>query len=437
MAILTKDQIKQAIDGRPEGVSPEEVIAALAETHTLEAYPVSRHLRTKKEYLRKRQEILAGKAAADAESLGAQADAARGVLETIPQVSGALGGLAGTGVGASSLGAGLGGAAGETLVQGAKYLAGEGFDTKAITRQAAFQAGGAALGAGLAKGAGYAARTAMRLALKSTPEVAETAIRQGITANSRGLDKLLGQLKERGEWVKRLADQATRSGQKFQRADIVKEVARRTLDDVAKTPDPNAALNWVRGKAASVLKSPNGSMWSPNQVVLFKRSAEQAASKFYKLKDQLAPNPINAVSELWEKHFADVSREMLETLPQRARTAWSNGVELSIPDLQRESSDLIRVKEALFPIARRGRQFAERAAAPAIRTAVGGAIGTLAPGNDYQNAAIGALGGAALGSPTSLSLIGRGLTGANPLLASLLPQLFRAGGGAVAQPGGE
>lgn len=371
MANLSKDQIKQIIAGRPKGSSPEGIIATLREQgHTLEAYPVQSHLRAN----RKRQEILAGRAQAEAESQQAGADAWRGVVDTIPEVGSTLGSLAGP------RGAAIGAGAGEALRQGALSAVGEGFDKAAIGKRAGFAyAGGKAgqlLGKGLGKVGGVITGSLRRKAVEKAAEEYAAATTAGVTVPTSDLTNGLARLTQR----------AGAAGQ-------------REVDHVLE-----AARNFMVNKPTEL---------TPIELHEIRQVHDEIAKPYYnKLGKLLKPDdPAIAARVTFAKQVADNARDALRRLVPNATK------------YEAQASRAIGARK-LIPTATPG-----SLGSAAARTGVGAAVGGMLGG--AHGAGVGGLSAALLTQPQVIMALGKLLE--NPALTPLLSQAGRQAGTTFSQ----
>lgn len=347
--------------------------------------PAAKHVRTPEEHRRRRLEIMAGRAQAEAEAAGFQGQAARGLLETVPQVAGAVGGLLGP------VGAGAGGALGETLVQTGKGLAGEGFDVGAIGKEAAAQAAGAGIGWGLGKVLG----------------------RVGGTITGRVL-------RNRAAATRALYSEATKSGKRFDPLLLLEGVPK-LLEDEAVAGIPEAVRNaagaikpWgIRKIAEDFMRNKLGRELTPLHLQRIKQIADEIADPIFEAaRKRIAPPTAAQMKRAtFFKMVADNARNALREIPGAEK-------------LERATAAAIRQRR-LVPIPPRGAPAS--VGQLATRTGLAGAgagIGAMAGG--LPGAAMGAIGGGLLQIPAVMNALGAALD--NPFTRQLLLQTGRAAG---------
>lgn len=126
----------------------------------------------------------------------------------------------------------------------------------------------------------------------------------------------------------------------------------------------------------------------------------------------------------WYKAMADEAQKVLEnTTPPMLDPA--TGKLMTLAESNAQTGELIALKKVIAPDARKdvgiGAKMVSAATSPLARTVAGASAGAAVPGNRVKHAAV----GAALGNPTSLSLLALGL--ANPRILTLLKNIPQLG----------
>lgn len=286
-------------------------------------------------------------------------------------------------------------------------------DLPEVGRQANKQAQLQGVGGLIGEGAIRAASPLMQLALKNGPEVAQTAIREGIKVGKAGLNKLETKLGQYGAVTNRIATQASlKSGRAFVVPDMVKDAAAEIWPKVATS---------MTGEEREALRVTIQKFMQENPIAKvtalklhkLKQTADTAARAIYNLPIGVKATPAQEAVAGFYKAFADRARATLNTAVQ--------GYEES----NAPTEALIKLKDALAPLTKKEMTAAARALHavmhPLGRGAVGAAVGAALPGDKAQNALAGAGTAALLGSPTSLSTGALALT--NPLLQLILGRI--------------
>lgn len=348
----------------------------------------------------------------------------------LPAAGGLVGGLVG-GAGGTVFGLGFGGvpgAIGGAAVGGAGGEAAKqlvqramGLEAPETAGQAALQIGQEGATQGVLEGGGRAVsglvqiggRPLMQWAIKSTPEVARVAVREGILGTRKGLRKVLAKIGESADNTRVIIARATRRGSTYQSADIVTEVARRMMPDIAGQPLVSPDLRKLQAMSRMFLRDHPG-LVPATMLQKIKQSADDLAAPIYATIAR--KEPITASQRLaarWYKELADHARELLEAIP---------GVQQS----NARTAELIGVKEALEPVVRKGPGLGARIAGRAAGPAIGATVGAAIPGSAAERTKRG-LEGAVVGglatSPAFLSYLALGAN--NPLLLTLLTQAPR------------
>ncbi len=421
MATLNKARIKSIIAAAPPGTNPAGIIAELrAQGHTLEGYPGGQE---------SPQEPVSAPAS------GSGRNAVVGALPGVGAFAGGLlgagvGGLAGTPadvvlgpfgtVGGATLGgirgAASGGAGGEALAQ---LISGESVRTspgKAAAKiagegavQGAMQGGGALVG----KGAGMIAKPVMAAALRSTPEVAKVAIREGITATQRGFNKLVGKITQSAASTSRLIRQATARGHLFSQTDIAQNVFKRIIPEIEGQAHVAPDTKKLVQMTDQFLRDHPGPM-TPAVLHKIKQSSDAIAKPIYRKIDMREPvTADDLLSARWHKAMADHARDLLHGIDQTVHPV-SGNLTSKIAQSDAYTSELIKLRKVLFPVTKKGQSVAsravERGASPyghlvgrGLAVGAGATVGGMAPSHRAEGAVGGAIAGAALSSPAMLS----------------------------------
>lgn len=322
-----------------------------------------------KSYAQKRREILAGKAAAEAEAYQAQADAVRGVVNTLPEVGGTLGSLAGP------VGAGIGAGLGQTGVEIAKAGVGEGFDPGAIGKRAGFALAGGAIGQGagklLGKAGGIVTGTLRRKAVEKAANEYATATQMGVTTPTISLT----------QGIPKLLQRAGAAGQ-------------REVDHIL-----TEYRNFMSNK---------GSDLTPNDLHQIRQVMDDIAKPFYNATGKFKPPPEPAVAAQvrFAKQVADNAREELRRLVPSATK------------YERQASRYITAAK-FIPVGNPG-----SIGHLGARTAVAGTLGAMGGGVPGGIAAT--MGTALLAQPQVAMLLGKLLE--SPALGTVLSQAGRVAG---------
>ena len=349
-------------------------------------------------------------------------------------IGGAIGGLAGKPIGALAGGlgaypggiggAGLLGSAGEGIEQ---LVRGESLDPGQIGQAGAEQAAYETAGGLVAKGAKLGGKFGINLALKFTPEIAQTAIKEGITATGMGLKKLSGLASGAANAERKIVSAA--AGQGVGWRDPV-ALGREALGDVlkqlegapAKERDKAVDLfeGWLRDKPRDMhpLNLLKQRQYYDN------KSASFRAAKNIKLKVE------KDVEDLWHEAIGNRARRALqEDIPAIV----DPGAYQKLTGRPTIPSELQKLMAVVEPLVKRGGTFAGRAtkrlAVPAGGAAIGGTAAALAGKDPRVGAFEGVLAGLALDPAVSSTL---GILAQSPLLQLLLSQVPR-GVGALAQ----
>lgn len=354
-----------------------------------------------------------------------------------------------------TLGAGAAGAGGEAMRQmidaalgiqtpdGGKKLLG------AAGEQAAYSLGGELLGQGV-KAVG---KPLMGAALRMTPEVAQTAIAEGITATKAGLQKTLAKLGEYGARTTHFITTMQRNGVKFDPTELLDragqtlgpmvnenvtgeapEIMGKFQDFATKFMRQFGALpaKEVRPGAGTSGLRPLGSM-TPMMLQRFKQQAQEIASPIFEaMNNKETAHLVTAQDKTkahWFKAMADAAQQMLEEkAPEMVNPA--TGLPMTLAESNAQTGRLIELKNALAP--KKSVGLAARVAGRSVGPAAGAAIGATRPGNRYQNALEGAAIGGAFTSPEVLSWLA--LRSQSPLLNLGVRSLPYAGSAIMTEP---
>lgn len=422
MAQLSKQDVLGIIAKAPEGTSAAGIVAALREQgHTLEGFGdttsvVRAHTRERKP---------------------GRPD--RGLA----RAAGGFGGeVIGGSFGQPQLGAGAGGALAEMAAQSGEMglpmgtLGAPGvYNPQAVLEAANEQMlssfGGRAL-AGSVKGLG---KLGTRMALKVTPEVAVTAIREGITATTQGLEKLNKLVNKAKVAEDKIVKAASGQGQGW----VDTQAFARDLFDRAKGKvqgGGQVAIGELHKMQDDFLKRYPYDKLSPAQLLDIRRYWDNVSRGTKAMVKAGQKTSVDA-SKVWADNVSNHAREVLRTVvPEIA----DPGAYQKIMGRPVTPGELQGVKDSLLPIVKKGSSLLSKLGSPLVQqsgrtaglSAAGAAAGAAVPGDRGRNAWEGALAGAALSHPAILSTLSLYLQ--NPALAQALQQAPRAIGGLM---GGE
>lgn len=256
-------------------------------------------------------------------------------------------------------------------------------------------------------------------ALKTVPEVAQTAIREGITATKGGLVKLTGRWAAITKAERGMATRAGISGIRVPATNIANDA----YDDVQR--QIRGAEPALHRKLQSLYDDyiKRGDM-TPTAVLNSRKWSDRVAASQYALREG-GKRGAAGLREMWSEAVGNATRQHLRT----AVPAINNPDEyLRLAGSRTLPSEITRLKSVVEPIVKRApsgtRKFLERG----IPLATGAGIGAyLSPGDRFKGSMTGAAmaaGGAASVTPQALSRIG--IAGArNPLLTHMLLNLPR------------
>lgn len=348
-------------------------------------------------------------------TIGTMAGVPIGAALGIP--AGGVGAIPG-GMAGRTVGGGLGGAAGEVAKE---LMLGQRLNPRSIGKQAALGGGLSVLGEAAPAVLGPAAKGIMSIALKSTPEVAQTAIREGITATKAGFKKLLDLIGKAGAAERTIVRAAAGRGAGFAPAQDLADAAwKRSVDKlVGGTGDDWSRVavlrdKFIRDNARDV--SPVSLLEKRKYYDTVSRSAQNAQARGGRLK--LDP------ADVWNQAMGDEIRTHLrQNIPAISDpTAYQRLMGRPV-----NPSELQQLRDVLLPASTRGGFSAGRVGRSAATMAVGGALGgtavSMLPAHNRYVTAAGTAGGLLAGSPAAMSMLA--LAGANPMLQGLLQLMPR------------
>lgn len=344
-------------------------------------------------------------------------------LHYLPAVGGIVGGIVGGGAGAAAGGIGafpgavggaaLGGAGGEAMRQNIGRMMGVAAPETpqealgAIGQEGAWQGVNEATGIGLAKGAGMVAKPLMQAALKATPEVAQTALREGVLATRGGLKAVEQKLGQLGERTKMMIRQNRASFDPATFLAGAEQSLAKTLRENA-TPDAVMDFNTFKRMSSRFLQV-NQRPLSALALQKLKQDADNIAKPLWNTIAKGEPlSPVKMAKARWYKAVADHARRELENTTPNALLAGRN---TSLREANKETSEVIGLKDALGKRVRRGTGIGARLAGHSVGATVGGTAGYFASGHNPLGAGTGALLGLGATSPEALSLLARTLDG--------------------------
>lgn len=414
MANLSKQQVKDIIAKAPAGTSPAGIVASLrAKGHTLEGFD-----------------------AAPAAPAGRQRDWTDTALDLLPGAGGLVGGLAG-GAGGTVFGMGVGGvpgAIGGAAVGGAGGEAAKQLLERALGREApsssleaagkigssgAIQGAQEAVGLGAAKAASKVAGPLVELASNATPEVAKTAVREGITATSRGFRRLMNRIGQAAGNTEYAAAEATHQGLRFDGVHLARDVMAELQPELDQAKGlAGAATQRQLRVMLKRFQLQNGGLLTPSRLHAMKQAADELAAPIYKKIAQMEPvTAREALEAKFNKAVADHARARLE-----AEITKDAGFTGNYADLNARTQGLIKVKDAIWPTVQkegsRISRFLKGAARPAGGAAIGATVGAATSPEHVKGALLGAAAGGILGSPGRLTEMAQVLN--SPALAAAL-----------------
>jgi hypothetical protein len=293
-------------------------------------------------------------------------------------------------------------------------------------------------GRGMGKAAQPLARGILKAAAKLSPESADVAIKEGITATKGrfGLEKLKGRIEEQSKNLWRLIRSYEQRGIKFDQGqlatDINNNIEAQLVGRAISKPEIEAAATMTK----QFLEEHPGPI-SPVDLQLIKQSSDNIATPIYeamkRAKKGGPPIPFDQVVEhRWHKAMADEARKLLEFVDTRMNPQ-TGMMESPARMANAETQKLINLRNELFPEVEGANSVAElvgrgakRGAGPVIGAAIG-ASREGSPGQRATHGAEGAIAGALLTSPQVLTTIAIHL----PWLMPLLGQAPRAAGAAI------
>jgi hypothetical protein len=318
---------------------------------------------------------------------------------------------------------------GGALAHGLANSEAGGQDPNADIRAGLEQAGYSLTGDAFAGTAKLGSRAAMGAAVRYTPEVAQTAIREGITATKQGVAKLMSKLGEYGDRTLSMLRHSTAQGTRFEPVAFLTGAEQSLATKLAenRTPEAMRDLKVFQDLSSDFLRR-NPRALTPVQLQQLKRDGEDLAAPIWKkIARKEEVDGTSLAKARWYKAISDYARDQLEkTTPDMIDPR--TGKILSLSEANAATSELIKLRQVLAPDVRSERGFmarvAERATSPLGRTltgaGTGAAVGALLPGDRAQHGIEGALTGAAVGSPQAMSLLALALQ--NPGLLALLRQ---------------
>jgi hypothetical protein len=292
-------------------------------------------------------------------------------------------------------------------------------DPSEMVRHGGTQAALSGAGDLLAGGFGIGGNIAMQVGLRASPEVAQTALREGIRATRRGVQKLLVKLGQQGRFVGHMLRQ---NRQTWDPTDILNGGGPALVKEVTTNQTGMAPARWeeyrrLAREFVSRHSDRNGALrqLTAEELHKFKQDAHEIADPIFKrIGSQNPPSPTESAVATWHKAMGDYAQQVLErTTPDAIDPVTRKAV--SLAEVNARSSDMIRLKDVLVPETKAGKTFlaeaGRRIATPAGKTLSGAAVGAGAaaaiPGGDNsQQALLGALIGALVGNPAAMSKIG-------------------------------
>ena len=353
-------------------------------------------------------------------------------------VGGLVGGTAGapTGPGALLSGAGgaaLGAAGGEAMRQHVGRAMGVEVPDSPMEAATAMareglmggveQVGGNVLGAGAKLGG----RVAMQAALNATPEVARTALRSGVIATRGGLKLVEKNIAELGARTRTIVAQ---NRTRFVADDILDPTERALAQSLKENRTPESMVDArVFQRLGRQFMRRNQRPMTALEVQRFKQDADRIARPIWEkqARGELL-SPVEGAKLRWYQAMAKTSREALERTTPDAVVA---GRKLSLREANRETAEMIALKEQMGPYRRQPGALA-RIAGHTVGPATGGTVGYFTSGHDPKAALLGMAAGAGAASPAGLSMLAQFLN--SPAVAATLAQAPRATGALFTRP---
>lgn len=432
----------------PDDASDEEIHQTLGDDSPKTV--VRQHLRTlptKKEpgLLEQVGEAITGHGPG-AEALG------NAVIDALPGAGGLAGGIVGGLAGATTApvtgplgaiavgaaGATAGGSLGTSIQQAIRTAQGRGPESgAAAVREAgqnALTQGGLQLGGEmLAPVAKLIGKPIMQWALRSSPEVAQTAIREGIQGTKAGLRKLMAKIYDAGDVAKAIAKRADARGMVHSPTGITKEIEQRVIPEIQDKIHFSDDAQTLYGLSDAFLKDHPGPITN-QQLIKMRQDADQIVKPIRILLKQKKPIPADMLaSSRWHLAFDDIVRDRLNSIEDPAVTQGlvaatrKNSMRLA----NQYTGELAETRNALEPIIRREGGFAKRLAGRSVGPVLGAAAGAAVPGDRAGHTLEGALLGTAATSPAFLALLAHGLS--SPAVAEVLRQAPRGAAAALSQ----
>jgi hypothetical protein len=262
-------------------------------------------------------------------------------------------------------------------------------------------------------------KAAMGAALKFTPEVAQTAIREGISATRGGLEKAMTQLGQYGQRATQFMRTMQARGASFDPVEVLDragQALKPALDSnqIGEAPDILAKYSQYAQKFMGKWSGPNTPIrnMTPIELQEFKQQAQKIAQPIFDaLNDKQMANSVTADDRAKAQFFkaaGDAAQSMLEDKATQLGIVHVDpvtGISHTLPELNQQTGQLIDLKNQLAPQVGKGigvaAQIAKRAAVPFGAAAAAGA--TMNPGHRIQSGLEYGIGGAALSSPEVLS----------------------------------
>jgi hypothetical protein len=266
-------------------------------------------------------------------------------------------------------------------------------------------------------------KQAMRLAMKVTPEVAQTAIREGVMATKGGWELLKGRIKEVGKAERQIVRVAQGKGVGYvDPIDFIRPVYKQVADKVA--GGGQSAMSEVSALMDKFHRDFPYQKLSPTSLLEIRKYSdiESGAMKKFGAK------ATTQAEKLWQNALSNRAREVLKTeipaIADPVAYAKLTGKATTPHQLQ-------LVKDALQPLVKPQGTLAERVAKSvavhggrvASGSVLGAGVGAALPGDRATHAWEGALLGGLLLHPAALT--GGALLANNPLVGQLLTQTPR------------
>lgn len=344
----------------------------------------------------------------------------KSALPYAADIGGGIGGLLG------HPGAALGGGIGEAVNRLATDIphalnTGEGVNPMETIGSIAEEAGKQAAlnwaGGVVGKGIGKVGKPLMAAALKASPEIAQIAIREGIAATRKGVEKLGSKIGDISHETGLLMQRIGRSGVKLDTQRLADDIELDVLTELGHSSTSANKIPELNRIKSRFLQGP-GKMHPEKAHEYFQSANKAAEPQFIRAANgQKILLPTDPVEQLWKAAEAKRIGAALESATGYVGPGGARGSRFA--ELNARQHELLKLKGVLDPDeVGVGGRLAQQGLSRGAAAATGATLGAAAPGNRGQNAALGATVGALAGSPQGLSHFALLLN--NPIMQQLL-----------------